>query len=201
MSARPTIDVSKLPTYAFGHRQLTWWATWSMILMEGTMFVVFVVSYFYLRTRAEEWPPGGMQPPELLWGTVNTLIILASCVPNYFAERAAKKLDLRGVRLWMIVTFAFALAFAVVRILEFGSLGTIWDQNAYGSIVWANMVFHTAHLLTDMMDTVVLIVLMFTGPVEGKRFVDVSVNSIYWNFVIVMWLLVYAVIYIAPRVL
>ena len=201
MSARRNIDVSGLPTYAFGHRQLTWWATWSMILMEGTMFVIFIITYFYLRTRAEEWPPGGMQPPALLWGTVNTLIILASCVPNYLAEKAAKKLDLKGVRLWMIVTFLLAVAFAVVRVFEFRALRVAWHQNAYGSIVWVNLGFHTTHLLTDLVDTAVLIALMFLGPIEGKRFVDVSENGIYWYFVVAMWLPLYFVLYIAPRVM
>jgi len=201
VSARRTIDVSKLPTYAFGHRQLTWWATWSIILMEGTMLVVFLISYFFLRTRVPTWPPGGTNAPDLLWGTVNTVILLASVVPNQLAKKAAERLDLRGVRVWMIVTLAFAVAFAVVRVFEFGALNVRWDTNAYGSIVWANMVFHTTHLLTDMVDTAVLVLLMFTGPIEGKRFVDVSENSIYWDFVVVIWLLVYAVIYIAPRVL
>jgi cytochrome c oxidase subunit III len=201
MSARRTIDVSHLPTYAFGHRQLTWWATWSMILMEGTMLVVFLISYFFLRTRVADWPPGPTSPPDMFWGTANTLILLASFAPNHLARKAAEKLDLKGVRRWMSVTLLMAIAFAVVRVFEFGALNCRWDQNAYGSIVWANMVFHTAHLLTDMVDTVVLIVLMYTGPVEGKRFVDCAENGIYWNFVIVMWLLVYAVIYIAPRVL
>ncbi|MDQ3802590.1 MAG: cytochrome c oxidase subunit 3 [Acidobacteriota bacterium] len=201
MSARRTIDVSDLPTYAFGHRPLTWWATLSMIFMEGTMFVVLLVSYFFLRTRVDDWPPGGTWPPDLLWGTVNTLIILASCVPNYFADKAANRLDLRGVRLWMIVTLLFAVAFAVVRVFEFRGLNCRWDQNAYGSIVWMNMGFHTAHLLTDMVDTVVLIALVFLGPVEGKRFVDVAENSAYWYFVVAMWLPLYAVIYLAPRLL
>jgi cytochrome c oxidase subunit 3 len=201
LSVRRTIDVSELPTYAFGHRPLTWWATWSMIFMEGTMFVVLLISYFFLRTRVPDWPPGRTSPPDLLWGTVNTGIILASCVPNYLAERAAKRLDLRGVRLWMIVTLALAVAFAVVRVFEFQSLNCRWDQNAYGSIVWVCMGFHTTHLLTDMADTVVLIALMFAGPVDGKRFVDVSENSIYWYFVVAMWVPLYAVIYIAPRLL
>jgi cytochrome c oxidase subunit III len=201
MSARRTIDVSELPTYAFGHRQLTWYATWSLILMEGTMLVVFLISYFFLRTRVPDWPPGPTSPPDLLWGTINTGIILASLVPNHFAKKAAERLDLKGVRLWVAVTLLFAIAFAVIRIFEFGALNCRWDQNAYGSIVWANMVFHTAHLLTDMADTAVLLVLMLTGPIEGKRFVDVSENGIYWDFVVFMWLPVYAVIYLAPRVL
>jgi cytochrome c oxidase subunit III len=199
MSTRPTIDVSELPTYVFGHRPLTYWATLSMILMEGTMFVVLLISYFFLRTRVPDWPPGPTSPPDLLWGTINTFVVLASCVPNYLADKAARRLDLRGVRLWMIVTLAFAIVFAVVRIFEFQHLNCSYDQNAYGSIVWLNMGFHTAHLLTDMVDTVVLIALMFVGPVEGKRFVDVAENSGYWYFVVAMWLPLYAVIYIAPR--
>lgn len=200
MSARANIDVSNLPTYAFGHRALTWWATWSMMFMEGAMLLIFIVTYFFLRTRVPHWPPG-LKPPDLLWGTVNTVILLVSFFPNHLAKKASEKLDLRGVRLWMIVTLLFALAFAVIRFVEFRHLNCTWSQNAYGSIVWVNMGFHTMHLFTDIVDSIVLVVLMFTGPVEGKRFVDVSENSIYWNFVIVIWVLLYAVIYIAPRVL
>jgi cytochrome c oxidase subunit III len=196
-----TIDVSQLPTYAFGHRALTWWATWSMLLMEGTMLVILLISYFFLRTNIPDWPPGRTQPPNLFWGTLNTAVILVSFFPNHLAKRAAEQLELKKVRIWMIVTLLFGLAFAVIRIFEFRHLNTHWTENAYGSIVWFNMGFHTTHVLTDIVDTIVLIVLMFVGPIEGRRFVDVSENSIYWNFVIVIWLVMYAVIYIAPRVM
>jgi cytochrome c oxidase subunit 3 len=201
MTPQRTIDVSQLPTYAFGHHALTWWATWSMILMEGTMLIILLVSYFFLRTDVPEWPPAHTLPPNLFWGTLNTVIILVSVFPNQLAKKAAESLDVGGVRIWLIVTLLFAVAFAVVRIFEFKNLNCHWQTNAYGSIVWFNMGFHTAHLLTDMVDTVVLIVLMFVGPIEGPRFVDVSENSIYWNFVVVIWLLVYVVIYLAPRFL
>ena len=170
-------------------------------MMEGTMLVILLVSYFFLSTSVPDWPPGTTQPPDLLWGTLNTVIILVSVIPNQLAKKAAETLNLRGVRIWMLVTLAFALAFAVVRIFEFKHLNCRWDQNAYGSIVWLNMGFHTAHLLTDTIDNVVLIALMFIGPIEGKRFVDVSENAIYWDFVVVLWLLIYAVIYLAPRLI
>lgn len=199
MSTRNTIDVSSLPTFAFGHRPITWWATASMFVIEGTMFVVLMMTYFYLRTRTFEWPPAPLRPPDLFWGTLNTAIILVSCVPNQLAVNAAKKLDLPGVRRWMIVTLLFGLAFAVVRIFEFPALNCRWDQSAYGSIVFLNMGLHTVHVVTDVIDTIVLIVLMFVGPVEGRRFVDVSENGLYWYFVVAFWLAIYAVIYLAPR--
>lgn len=201
MSARRTIDVSQLPTYAFGHHPLTWWATWSLLLMEGTMLLILVVSYFFLRMGVPDWPPGDMAPPNLFWGTLNTVIILGSAIPNHLAKKAAETLDLQKVKLWSIVTFVFGITFAVIRIFEFKNLNTHWMQNAYGSIVWFNLGFHTAHVLTDLVDTAVLIVLMFVGPIEGRRFVDFSENCIYWNFVIVIWVMVYAVIYIAPRMM
>ena len=201
MSARRTIDVSQLPTYAFGHRPLTWWATWSMLLMEGMMLLVLIGSYFFLRTGVPDWPPGTTPPPNLFWGTLNTVIILVSAFPNHLAKKASESLDLKKVQLWTIVTFAFGIAFAIIRIFEFKNLNCHWMQNAYGSIVWFNVGFHTAHVLTDLVETAVLIVLMFVGPIEGRRFVDFSENCIYWNFVITIWVVVYAVIYIAPRVL
>ena len=72
--------------------------------------------------------------------------------------------------------------------------------NAYGSIVWFLLVLHT-HLVIDAIDTAVLAALLYPGPFEGKRFVDVSESALYWYFVVLSWLPIYAVIYIAPRML
>jgi cytochrome c oxidase subunit 3 len=93
----------------------------------------------------------------------------------------------------------FALAFLIVRIFEFGALNTRWDSNAYGSVVWMLLALHTTHLVTDTIDTSVLAVLLFTGPLEGKRFVDVNENAMYWYFVVGSWLPIYAVIYWGAR--
>jgi len=41
---------------------------------------------------------------------------------------------------------------------------------------------------------------MFTGPIEQKRFSDVSENAFYWYFVVLAWLPIYALLYITPRV-
>lgn len=192
------LDVAALPSYAFGDRSIMWWGTMGVIAIEGTVFALAVMSYFYLRTHAQAWPLG-VPPPDLVWGTLNTLILLLSLVPNGIAKRAAEKHDLLGVRLGMCVGIVFAVAFIAVRFLEFGALNVRWDTNAYGSIVWILLGLHFVHLLTDFFDTLVLTVLMFTGPLEGKRFVDVAENAMYWNFVVGAWLPVYAVVYWAPR--
>jgi cytochrome c oxidase subunit III len=197
-TSRPALDVSSLPNYAFGHRSPMWWGTIGMIAIEGTVFALAIVAYFYIKGRADEWPIQA-KPPLLLWGTLNLVLLLASAVPNELAKKAAERLDLRRVRIWLIVCVLFGVAFTFIRFQEFAALNVWWDQNAYGSIVWSLLGLHTAHILTDLVDTMVLTVLMFTGPLEESRFVDVSENSLYWYFVMAAWVPIYAVIYLAPR--
>jgi cytochrome c oxidase subunit III len=105
------------------------------------------------------------------------------------------------VRLWIVVGLLFGAAFIGVRVMEFAALNVRWDSNAYGSIVWTLLGLHTVHMVTDWLDTLVLGVLFFTGPLEGKRFVDVSENSMYWYFVVWTWIPIYLVIYWGARAL
>ena len=199
MSAQPErIDVSHLPDYAFGHRSTLWWGTGGFIVIEATAFALALFAYFYLRSKLPEWPPG-VAPPDLLWGTLNTVVLLASAIPNQLAKNAAEAQQLGRVRFWLVVCLAFGAAFLTIRGLEFTALNCAWDSNAYGSIVWAIMGLHTAHLLTDVADTGVLTALMFTRHVRERRFVDVSEDAFYWYFVVLVWPPLYAVIYWVPR--
>ncbi len=194
------LDVSGLPTVVFGHRSLMWWGTLGLMAIEGTVFGLAVMAYFYLRSHQQTWPITSL-PPDLLWGTVNTFVMLASFVPAHMAKRAAEKLDLRGVQRWLVISVVFALAFVAIRIMEFATLNVRWDSNAYGSVVWLLLGLHTAHIVTDLVDTIVLTVLFFTGPLDGKRYVDVSENSFYWYFVVATWIPIYLVIYWGARAL
>jgi heme/copper-type cytochrome/quinol oxidase subunit 3 len=193
------INVEKMPRFAFGHRSILWWATIGLIAIEGTMFALVITSYVYIKGRNPHWAPGAF-PPDLLWGTLNTIVLLLSCVPNQLAKKAAEKLDLRRVQLWMTVCIVFAVVFNIIRIFEFRHLNVWWDTNAYGSVVWTLLGFHTVHIVTDLGDTIVLAAIMFVGPLEEKRFVDVSENAFYWYFVVVSWLPIYGLLYFAPRV-
>lgn len=200
MNARATLDVTDLPDHAFGSRSVMWWATVCIILIEATVFVVTIGSYFYLQGNEEAWPPPDTALPGLFWPTVNVFILLVSLVPNQLVKNAAEKMEINKVRLWIVVADLFAIAFVVVRAFEYRELHVSWDSNAYGSITWTLLSFHTFHLVTDLIDSIVLTVLMFTRHGrEPKRFVDAAENAFYWYFVVLSWLPIYAVVYWAPR--
>jgi heme/copper-type cytochrome/quinol oxidase subunit 3 len=195
----PAIDVSELPPYAFGHRTMLWWATLGLVLIESTVFALALASYYYLRGRTPAWPPAPLRPPDLVWGTLNTGIMLASCIPNFLYQKAARRFDLGRTRFWLVVALVFAAAFVVVRCLEFGTLNCRWSTSAYGSIVYMLIGLHTTHLVTDLLDSLVLAALFFTSKIEARRFVDLSENADYWYFVVLAWLPIYVTVYWAPR--
>ena len=193
------LDVSGLPSYRNGHHSLMWWGVMGLIAIEGTVFALAIASYFFLRSQANDWPMGAA-PPDLLWGTLNLAILLASIWPNHWTKRAGEDGDERKIRIGLAVCALFGLVLLAIRIYEFGALNVGWHDNAYGSIVWVLLGLHTIHLLTDVYDTIVLAaVFFFSRPIEGKRHVDVAENGLYWYFVVYAWIPVYLVIYWVPR--
>lgn len=197
---RRELNVSGLPTVVFGHRSLIWWGTLGMMAIEGTMFAIVLASYFYLRTRVTDWPPG-LMPPALLYGALNTALFVISIFPNQWIKKVAEKGDARLTRIGLVIISSVGVVNIALRWGEFKSLNCQWDANAYASILWTILGLHTVHLLTDWVDTVVLTVLFFTGPIEGKRFMDASENADYWYFVVFTWLPIWFVLYFAPRFL
>ena len=195
---RRVLDVAALPSDAFGHQGLVWWGTVGFMVIEGSMFVIGIIVYFYLRLKVHDWPPS-LPDPSLLIPTVNLALVLVSGIPNALAKKAAEAFDLSGTRLWLVVLTLMGIGNLVLRGFEYGSLNCRWDDNAYASITWVLLSMHTIHIATDVVDTAVLTTLFWAGPVTKKRFIDASENSLYWYFIIAWWIPVYLVIYWAPR--
>jgi cytochrome c oxidase subunit 3 len=199
MKQQAALDLSKLPLHGAGTASLTWWGTLAFMLLEGTAFALVIAIYLYLESLAPEWPLGA-PAPDLLPGMLVTLVLLASLVPNALTNRWAKRQNIAKTRLGMVVMSVLGIIPLIIRVFEFPALHISWDSNAYGSILWVMLGLHTTHLITDLADTLVLAVLMFSGHGQNRRrFGDVQDNAMYWNFVVLTWLPLYVCIYWIPR--
>jgi cytochrome c oxidase subunit 3 len=191
-------DLSTLQPYGTGARTLWFWGALGFMLIEGMGFVLAIATYLYLMSNAVQWPLDS-RPPDLIWGTLMTGLTLASLIPNAWLAKRASDRRLKAVQIGTALMTLIGLATLVVRAFEFSRLNTRWDHDAYGSIVWALIVLHSTHLVTDVIDTLGLSVVLFTHPVDPERFSDVDDNALYWTFVVLAWLPIYFVIYWLPR--
>lgn len=200
MRARAVVDVSGLPEHAFGSRAPIWWGTIGLMAIEGTMFALAAATDLYLRLRAPAWPPSGEPGPSVPWGTISIAVLLASIIPNLWADRRARRPGGEGaIRAALIVAVLFGLAALVLRGVELSALHVRWDESAYGSIVWSIMGLHMGEMLAGTLETIVLVVFMFRYPLDEKHRVDVTVDTLFWYFVVAVWVPMYLIIYWLPR--
>lgn len=197
---RAESSVAALPTVTFGHRSLMWWGTLGFMVIEGWTVALLVVSYLYLRQNYETWPPLRTPHPSLLIPTINLVIMFVSLVPMYLAAAAARRLDEPGVKRWLVISSIIATPIAVLRWWELWAINVRWDTNAYGSAAWVIVGFHTSLLLLDVVDTWGLTLFYFLKQLPLKAFSDTTDNTFYWYFTIGIWIPIYLIVYVGPRV-
>jgi heme/copper-type cytochrome/quinol oxidase subunit 3 len=193
-SAPITLDVSKLKNHAFGSRSTLFWGVMLLCLIEGTALALLFTSYFYVRGNFYEWPPSDRTPS--LVGAVATAVLLASIVPMVLTGRAARDMDLARTRRWQIISTLVGAVALGLRAWEIHALPFSWSENAYASVVWGSIGFHTVDFVAEMGEMIVLSALLSKGPVEDKHFEDVEVNAFFWAFLVLVWLPFAGVFYI-----
>jgi cytochrome c oxidase subunit 3 len=194
-----TLDVSRLPTHAFGTRAPLWWGVLLLVAIESTAMGLLLVSHFYLRGNYDAWPPTAMNAAGFRLAILQAALLGASYVPMVLSVRAARRERLGGTRLWLLVATVLGAAALVVRGFEIPCIPFRWDSHAYGSVFWMIFGLHITHVLTGVLENAMIIMLLFTGPVEEKHFGDVEASALLWYFSIIEWAPAFAVLYLAPR--
>jgi cytochrome c oxidase subunit 3 len=199
VKTRVVQTVRHLDNHGYGPRMTTWWGTLAFIAVEGMGLALAAGAYLYIAWLNPDWPLSA-EPPDLLWGTALTLLMIVSAVPNAIILKTASQENKRKVQVLLVIMSLIGVLCCVLRAFEFTTLNIWWDTNAYGSLLWFVLGLHTTHLVTDVAETIVLTVLMFTKHGKGKRFSDVEDNAVFWYFVIAAWGLLYLLLYWFPRV-
>lgn len=194
-------DLADLPGSASGHANLVWWGNIGFMLIEGMAFLLAAGCYLYLAGQASAWPPKGDAPPDLLWGLLFLGTLVASEVPNLLLLRAAKGKRAEATRWLALLMCAIGVALIALRGFEFAHLNVGWKNDAYGSVVWMLMVLHATHLITELGETAVQTLWLFTHKIGDDQFADMEDDSNYWTFVVLAWLPLHALVYWAPRLL
>lgn len=196
-TAPPTSTVAD----SYGIKPPFWWGMVGLILIEAVVFASLVTSYFYLRASAQEWPLGGIDPPDLLLPSINALILFASSAPIYFADQGIREGKQTQLKVGLAASFGLGLIFLVLKYIEYSSLDYNWATNAYTSIVWTITGFHSAHVIALLLKTLIVGIWALQGYFNAQRYSAVTVNGLYWHFVVIAWIPLFFTLYLSPRLI
>jgi cytochrome c oxidase subunit III len=169
------------------------------IVSEVMLFGAFFASYFFIRAVANDgpWPPDGFELPVLVAG-INTVILVSSSFTIHWALEGIRRNNRNALMGGLALTWLLGATFLFIQINEYVHIGFSARDGAFGSIFYGLTGLHGAHVFVG------LLLLTFAnirawrghfGP-AAKDHLGVEVPGIYWHFVDVMWIIVFASVYV-----
>jgi cytochrome c oxidase subunit 3 len=166
------------------------------IISEVMVFGAFFTAYFFLRVvGGAEWPAEGDHLPKLIAG-VNTAILLSSSLTVHWALEGAKHNNRFALKAGILTTFLLGTTFLFVQINEYVHIGFSPQDHAQGTIFYGLTGLHGAHVFIGLTLLLFTTIRAFRGHFTPAEHRGVEVPGIYWHFVDVMWVIVYATVYL-----
>jgi cytochrome c oxidase subunit 3 len=167
------------------------------IASEIMLFGSFFTALFFVRVvkAPRHWPPLGFHLPILVAG-VNTAILVTSSFTIHWALTSIKRGNRTGLKAGLVLTFLMGLTFLVTQMIEYARIGFAPHDNAFTTTFYCLTGLHGAHVFVGLTLLAMATVRAFRGHYSPEHHHGVEIPGIYWHFVDVMWIVVYATVYI-----
>ncbi|MEL7085709.1 MAG: heme-copper oxidase subunit III [Cyanobacteria bacterium P01_A01_bin.3] len=172
----------------------------TFLASESLMFGGLFATYLMFMVTKSSWPPEGTEV-ELLLPTINTIILVSSSFVIHFGTKAIKENDEGGLKKWFWVTAAMGAVFLGGQVYEYATLGYGLTTNLFANCFYLMTGFHGLHVFVGIL--LILGVIWRArrqGHYSETAHVGVEMAEIYWHFVDIIWIILFALIYILTTI-
>lgn len=167
---------------------------------ELMFFAALFAMYFTLRSVNPELWSEEVELLNLPFASFNTTILVLSSVTCQLGVFAAERGDVKGLRKWFVITFLMGFYFVAGQVYEYAVLvheGLTLASNAYGSAFYLTTGFHGLHVTGGLIAFLFVLARTYaTKHYTHKQATTAIVVSYYWHFVDVVWIALFATIYL-----
>jgi heme/copper-type cytochrome/quinol oxidase subunit 3 len=169
-----------------------------LVASEAVFFAAFLGIYAVSFTAAKVWPPRGVETPSITVPTIGVVVLLASGGAMALAMRHALRREYQRSALlgWLTAALVFAVAFGVLTAIGYASLPFSVSQGIYESLFYMIIGLELAHVVGGAVLLAVVMTRTWTGELALRRD-PIQATAIYWYFVVVLGVVIYAVLYLA----
>jgi len=182
------------------------WIFFEMVLFaEHRTLTPMIGNYEGVAEAWKAWPPKGIElVPAFHLPLVNTLTLLLSGTTVTWAHHALQQGDRKNAKLALLLTVLLGMLFTAIQVYEYQHIlheKLFYSEEAansglYGSSFFMATGFHGFHVLVGTIFLAVcLFRLMGTGFTPKQHF-GFEAAAWYWHFVDVVWLFLFAFIYV-----
>ncbi|MGD0474723.1 MAG: cytochrome c oxidase subunit 3 [Candidatus Velthaea sp.] len=162
---------------------------------ESMLFAGLLAAWYDLRGLSAQWMPRGTEIDFAL-ATFGTVLLGLGSVTMGIAQVAAARRNRRLARAMLVLTLFCALGFAYTSLRDWSLANFHVDSSAYGTLFYVLTGTHLAHVIAGAVLLLALTIFLGSPAFTRDRTAGVEAIAYYWHFVFVVWLALYATIYL-----
>jgi cytochrome c oxidase subunit III len=165
---------------------------------EAMLFVMLFFAYYYLGHDAPDW---AAEPPKMTMAFVMLAVLMSSSLVLHWGERQIDKARTGAAKAAAAGTAILGMMFLAMQVVEYRErlLEIRPDTDAYGSMFYLITSVHAAHVVLGVLMLVYVLMLPEIGRNRKPPHQPLRTAALYWHFVDVVWVVIVALIYVAPN--
>jgi len=186
---------------------------WVFLLSDTFIFSIFLIGYMKVRMAATDpWPPvsevfaltiAGVYMPLLLIA-IMTFVLITSSGTMAMAVNYAYRGNRRRTVLLIAATALLGASFVGMQAFEWSKLisegvrpwSNPWGAEQFGAAFFIITGFHGLHVSAGVIYLAIVARKVARGDYEKKGYAIVEIAGLYWHFVDLVWVFIFAFFYL-----
>jgi cytochrome c oxidase subunit I+III len=188
----------QVPVNAAGSVVISMWGMGMVMLFLGIALGALLLSYFYLRLENPAWPPPGTAEPPLTRMLLAAGLVAAATRAIHVAVGWLRDGRQRRFVVGLAVALALMVGGIAVQILDVVAHEFTWTAHAYGSIFYTLAGFGVVVAVGAVIMGTIVLYWALRGIYTRRRHATVANVARFWTAAMVMWVIGYGTLYLAP---
>jgi cytochrome c oxidase subunit 3 len=185
---------------------------WAFLATEVLFFGAMFNSYIMYRHAYPHAFAEASHHTIVLFGTLNTGILLTSSLTMALAVHAAREDNLKCLSRYLVITILFALGFLAVKGLEYHQDvdENLWpgphfradlppQAQIFWVLYWIMTGVHALHVTVGVGLISTIATMAKRRKFSGAYYTPVEMTGLYWHFVDIIWIFLYPLLYLIQR--
>jgi cytochrome c oxidase subunit 3 len=166
------------------------------VASEAMFFMAFFGIFASAYASQPVWPPAAIPLPDLGLPTAGAIVLAASAIPMALAVRSVRRRRGAGVTKWLLAALTLGIAFCVLQVAGYSSLGFGIHGGIYPSLFYLMTGLGLAHVVGGVVFLLLVTMQARAGELALRRD-PAEAAAVYWFFVIVLGIALYVAFYLS----
>ncbi|KQP09915.1 MAG: cytochrome c oxidase subunit 3 [Methylobacterium sp.] len=177
--------------------EVMFFAAWFWAYFEAALYTADPIQSTRVDFTGGTWPPKGIEAFDP-WHLplLNTLILLTSGTTITWAHHALLHDDRKGLKYGLWLTIILGVLFSACQAYEYAHAHFGFSGSIYSATFFMATGFHGFHVIIGTIFLAICLYRAYLGQFTVKQHLGFEFAAWYWHFVDVVWLFLFASIYV-----